>query len=576
MNSQTKTHSQGSVSKTCQNCKNDFIIEPDDFSFYEKMKVPNPTWCPECRMIRRLSFNNVYNIYKRKCDKCNENILSIYSIEKINIVYCNKCWWGDGWDGREYSMDYDQNKSFFEQLNELKQKTPWQALTSAYKTNINCDYANGIGHCKNSYMTFWADYCENIFYSSYLNGLKDSTDCYRMKNSELCYESIGCHKCYRTFYSEECDSCTDTWFSRCCSGLNDCFGCINMRNKSYCIYNKQYTKESYVEKLKELNINSRESIDKLKKTIYEFWIQYPNRSYIGNRLNINIDGNYIYESKNTHDSYMVSCVEDSRYVQFISVPSAKDCYDYSGWGNGAELIYEVSLTGEGASNIKFSDQCWPNVMDIEYSIYAISCKHVFGCVNLKNKEYCILNKQYTKEEYEKLKKIIIEDMIKNPHVDKNNRVWTYGEFLPLEFSSFAYNETLAQIFFPKNKEQILKDGFVWYERKDNEYIITKKAQDLPNTIEEVNDSILNEVISCSTCDKAYKFISEELSLMRKLSIPLPHECFNCRQQFRFSRVNLPKLYNRTCDKCGINIKTPYAPERPEIVYCEKCYQAEVV
>ena len=36
-----------SETKTCQNCKNDFIIEPDDFSFYEKMKVPAPTFCPE-------------------------------------------------------------------------------------------------------------------------------------------------------------------------------------------------------------------------------------------------------------------------------------------------------------------------------------------------------------------------------------------------------------------------------------------------------------------------------------------------------------------------------------------------
>ena len=31
-----------SESKVCQNCKKDFIIETEDFNFYEKMKVPAP------------------------------------------------------------------------------------------------------------------------------------------------------------------------------------------------------------------------------------------------------------------------------------------------------------------------------------------------------------------------------------------------------------------------------------------------------------------------------------------------------------------------------------------------------
>jgi len=40
--------------KNCQNCKKDFTIEQDDFSFYEKIKVPPPTFCPECRYKRRI------------------------------------------------------------------------------------------------------------------------------------------------------------------------------------------------------------------------------------------------------------------------------------------------------------------------------------------------------------------------------------------------------------------------------------------------------------------------------------------------------------------------------------------
>ena len=49
-----------SETKTCQNCKQDFIIESEDFNFYEKIKVPAPTLCPECSNATR--FNEMKEI----------------------------------------------------------------------------------------------------------------------------------------------------------------------------------------------------------------------------------------------------------------------------------------------------------------------------------------------------------------------------------------------------------------------------------------------------------------------------------------------------------------------------------
>lgn len=563
-----------SETKTCQNCKKDFTIEPEDFDFYEKMKVPSPTWCPECRMIRRFFFMNVWNLYKRNCAKCEKDTLSVYSKDKPNIVYCNHCWWGDSWDGREYGMDYDPKRSFFEQLHELFLRTPWQALDSAYSTNINSEYTNATAYQKNCYMVFWADYCENVYYSSILNGLKHSVDCLRSHSSELCYESIGIYKCYRTFFSEECDNCVDVWFSRNCYGCTDCIGCVNLRGASNCIFNVKYTREEYEKKIKELNLDSSKNLQKLKVRAYEFWLTKPYREYRGNALNLNVTGEYVFVSKNSKNMYMCGGAENCKWCQFITVKPAKDCWDYSGWGNNAEKIYETSVAGEGASNLKFTHQCWPDVLDIEYSIYANACKHVFGCINLKHKQYCILNKEYSKEEYEKLKAQIVEDMIKNPYKDKKGRIWTYGEFLPLIFSTFAYNETIVHRFFPKTKEEALKEGFEWYEKEQKKYEFTKKSEELPDTVEEIEESILNEIITCSSCDGAYRFTAGEIDLMKKLRIPLPRQCFTCRQNFRFSRINGPKLHHRTCAKCNANIYTPYAPDRPEIVYCVKCYQGE--
>jgi len=89
-------------------------------------------------------------------------------------------------------------------------------------------------------------------------------------------------------------------------------------------------------------------------------------------------------------------------------------------------------------------------------------------------------------------------------------------------------------------------------------------------------NILNEIIRCKGCGRGYKVASGEFDLLRKMNLPLPHECPKCRENNRFLRLNKPtKLYNRNCAKCNVKIRTPYSPDRSEIIYCEKCYQQEV-
>lgn len=188
-----------SENKVCQNCKNDFIIEPDDFSFYEKMKVPPPTFCPPCRFERRLSFMNVYNLYKSNCSKCGDNIISMFHKDKNYLVYCPKCWWADDWDGTEYSMDYDSNRNFLEQVNELNKKTPHMALDTLYSSLVNTSYTNYSSYLKNSYGLFFADYGDNSFYSDFLNTISDCSDCYRIRDSELCHQSVGIYNVLRLY-----------------------------------------------------------------------------------------------------------------------------------------------------------------------------------------------------------------------------------------------------------------------------------------------------------------------------------------------------------------------------------------
>ncbi len=101
--------------RECQNCKTQFTIEPDDFTFYEKIKVPPPSWCPECRYIRRLLDRNEWTMYKRKCDATGKVIISIYRPDAPFPVYDQEYWKSDAWDPLSYGREFDFSRPFFEQ-----------------------------------------------------------------------------------------------------------------------------------------------------------------------------------------------------------------------------------------------------------------------------------------------------------------------------------------------------------------------------------------------------------------------------------------------------------------------------
>ena len=538
------------------------------------MQVPPPTWCPECRMARRLSCANSWSLFWRNCNKCGKRALSMFPPSKELTVYCQLCWWADDWDGSEYAMDYDPLRPFLEQVQELSEKTPYTTLETSYSTLKNCEYSNSIAYSKNCYLVSWADFCENVYYSSILNTLKWSADCIRGWKSELCYGSRSFIRGYRVLFCEECDDCVDVWFSRNCYGCTDCVGCVNLRGAKNCIFNIQYSKEEYEKKIKEMKLDTWQGLQEVNKKADEFWLTQPYREYHGHSFNLNVTGEYIYTSKNSKECYILNGAENCKWCQLITVDGSRDCMDYTGWGNHVEMLYECLQVGEGASNCKFASHCFPDALNSEYCHWSVAGKNNFGCVNLKRKSYCILNKQYSKDEYEKLRAEIIEDMQKNTYVDKLGRKWSYGEFFSPGFGKFAYNKSNAMRFLPKTKEEAIREGYSWDAAENPNVKCTIKPESLPETVAETTDSLLEEVIECSCCKRGYRIVKGELDLLRKLGLPLPHECPKCREDRRFSKENKPGMYHRNCAKCKKEIYTPYAPERPEIVYCVECYQQE--
>jgi len=181
-----------------------------------------------------------------------------------------------------------------------------------------------------------------------------------------------------------------------------------------------------------------------------------------------------------------------------------------------------------------------------------------------------------------------------PYKDKKGNIYKYGEFYPAELSYFGYNETVAPEHFPLTKEEAQKNGYKWQDNiQRTTGKETLKPENIPESIDDVDEGILNEVLACVNCKRNYKIVPNELIFYKKMRIPIPKRCFYCRHEARLKRRNPFKLWHRKCmcgsvgspqvtsnhfhgrAECTEEFETSYAPDRPEIIYCEKCYQSEV-
>ncbi|OGI94123.1 hypothetical protein A3A03_01570 [Candidatus Nomurabacteria bacterium RIFCSPLOWO2_01_FULL_40_18] len=486
-----------------------------------------------------------------------------------------------------YGHEYDFSIPFFNQFHSLQSEVPKANL---HQTNfIRSEYCNYGLDFKECYLLFGGNQNEGVYFGNQIFDSRDSLDIAFSEKVELSYEIFECQRANKLFFSNHCTDCIESYYLIDCRNCLNCFGCVGLVNKQYYIFNEPYTKEKYQEFIKSNDLGNFKSHKKNLAKLQELSLEMPRR-YSHIYKCVNSDGDDLSETRNTHNSFTSRQTEDSKYL-FFCRNNVKDCYDNSFQGFNSELLYEIA-SGFGGSNTAFGVRNLFN-QNSHYNEECENCSNIFGCEGLRKKQYCILNKQYTKEEYEKLLPKIIEHMNDMPYIDAKGITYKYGEFFPSELSPFAYNETIAQEYFPLTKAEALKQGYSWQDTEDRNYKIDVENKDIPDNIQGVADDIVNKVIACEhsgkckdQCTEAFKIIPEEFKFYKRMNLPLPRLCPNCRHYQRINQRNPLKLWNRQCvcdkenhfhgaEKCEIEFKTTYAPDRPEIVYCEKCYQQEV-
>ena len=564
-----------SMDHICTSCDQAFQVIDTDLTFYDEVSpcfngkkeaIPPPKQCPDCRHLRRMTWRNERTLFRNTCAATGQTIISPLSPDKPFQIYENDYWYGGDWDAKEYGRDYDFNRPFFEQFRELMEAVP--QLGRSAVSNQNCDYVNQCGWCKNCYLIFEADYNEGCLYANNIYDSRMCCDMLHSTNNELCYDCTDCRDSYNLRYSQNCDNCWDSWFLKNCIGCKHCIGCTNLRNKEYHIFNEPVSQADYQAKLKELQLEKRSGIERLQQQWTDWNRQFPQKCLQGAQ-NEDSSGDYLWQTQRSTDCFDVRNAQDCKRV--YNSQSVKKVHDMLVFGThqGAEFCYEVHEVGSGVKNLLFCDQTWDGAYDCQYCKLCLNnTHHCFGCVGLKHESYCILNKQYTPEEYDQLVPKIIEHM-------RSTGEW--GEFFPSSISPFAYNETIAMNYFPLQKEEALAQGYAWKDDIDEAPAVKNivPGDKLPETITEVPDDILDWAIVCTKSGRPFRIVSQELDFYRQQHIPLPQLHPDERHLQRMALRNPRQMWKRDCGKCGKQMKTTYAPQQPETVWCEDCYLKEV-
>jgi hypothetical protein len=407
-----------------------------------------------------------------------------------------------------------------------------------------------------------ADFCEDCMYGY---GFKKDISCmdgFYNLHSELCYDCTDVYKCYDLKRCQDCTNCNSSAFLRDCIGCKDCFLCVGLRNKQYCYKNKQLSKEEYEEQISKIDLGSYRQYQQCINELKEIEKDHPFKQF--HTINVeNSFGDHLKNCKNAKFCFDCEDVEEAKYCYQL-VLGAKDCYDIYQYGTRIQQSYDSAIIGEDSYHLLFTYQGHMAAQELIYCYNLESSKFCFGCSNMHNMSYCILNKQYTKEEYEKLVPKIIEHM-------KSTGEW--GEFFDIKYSLFGYNNTVAQMWYPLTKEEVLQRGWKWddYESPPPQVSKVLKAVDLPDNINDINDDILGYAVECEKTGKLFKITSQELKYYRTHRLPLPRKWWFERHLDRFRKRNPRKFFARICEKCKNSIWTTYPPEQPERVYCEKCY-----
>lgn len=579
--------------RICSRTGEEFPIYKSDIDMLEKISptiagkkflFPLPTLSPESRLRRMMMFRNERTLYKRKCDETWKSIVSLYPEQHDGKVYSPDIWRSDNRNPLAFGKDYIPGR-FYSDLKDLFKEVPFLNLFAF--NNENSDYTNGSEWNKNCYMIFASDHNQNCYYSYSILKCKNVVDCYGCKWCENSYQAIDSINSMKIIYSQNVEDSFNITFSYNVKNCKNVFLSTDLKDKEYYFMNQYVWKEK-----RESDITPR--IQNIFKNgeyeMYEEKLENIKKWSIVKNMNIMNTYNGIWDlisnSKNVKHSFEVHDAED-----IIGVINANNCKDIMWWYvvvDGSQKVHEWVWCAANYATSTVRNSRTP-VKNTHFSNFIMNVENMLGVVSCRDKQYCILNKQYTKEQWEEKAIQIVTEL-----QSQNKR----GEFFDSEFSPFPYNDTVAMEYYPITSDQLTilePEKFIsnalldlgWEQKikikwktQENEInmpenIQTIKKWELPTDISKVEDDIINKAMICEVSGRPFRISVQELHFCRRNGLPIPTKHPDIRHKERLYKRPGRCLHTRICDKCEQKIISIYRQDSELKIYCEPCYNKEI-
>lgn len=470
--------------------------------------LPLPTVHPLEHLRQNFAWGNIQNLYRGESVLSKKPVLTRYNPRLGYKVVSLEEFWSEDVDNCESGRAYDFSRPFFEQFDELLHEIKNLPLNMS-----NCEgseYVNGADRARNCYLCFSVVESEDCMYCCSQHHGTDNVYCVGSNRNQYCYACVDTDSCYGCQNCQDCVNCNESIGCVDCIGCQNCFGCVGLRNAKYHIFNRPYSKEEYKARIEEFSLNSRQARKAALEKCTTF-IQSQNHQI--NRIIgcENCTGTYLRNSKNLHQCTHAADSEDCGYLA-ISL-AGKDCW--RGISFRSELMYQsVPVSSYHVIN---SYAIFDSESILNSHMLYNHCAHCFGCTSLKNKSYCILNKQYTKNEYfDLLPRIIL-------HMKKTGE---WGEFFPPSISPHTYAEAwhagyIADISEDEQRKRGYRMDPLHEEKPATGSIPSSKLPDDINTVD--IDTTLEWTVACETSGKPFRFQRKELQFYKRHNIPLPDQ-----------------------------------------------------
>lgn len=428
-------------------------------------------------------------------------------------------------------LDIDETQSFLDQFSYLYYHHEFP-LVNHYWPQENAQRWDEVWWANNVYLSVSAwDNAENVLYTfKWESSVRNVVSCVNVtQNCENVYNSKTIRSSYNVFFSRFIYNCRDIWFSDNLLGCSECILCSNLQDQSYCIENKNYSKEEYMKKKNEI-LKMKEKFESYYNGLSLQWAV---------RLCHNVKSWYaLYNCSDVENAYELSNLNRARNILYSDGGNdSSDCYDVIDVATDrTHHLYAVMWQA-------FGDHIYCSVnttesSNIYYSFMLQSCSFCLWCTQLKNKSYCIFNKQYTKEDrYTK-----VDEIFSQMEGD-----WQLWEFFPATMNPFYFNDTAAYLIDSSfTKEEVTA---LWYLRRDEEIKV-----DIPPFMETVSYDKLSEyewydseakwfidadILKKVIVDEqgnSYRIIKMEYDFLVKHGLPLPrkHWLERMKENFKIS------------------------------------------